>query len=184
MTLGRICPNIKSTYMIIQQTLSRREKIIGMCAVLVMVSMVAFGYTRTMSNVAQASVLSATNIEEQHARRFKALTDTVDALRDHFGLIKVMAVKADIRSIKECLLDAQHVEPRMKEATAAAAYADCEKLFVEAEKEVEKLAADFDALTTYVSTLKQNVEDYEKLVKEAVSVLKEKNESDLEMKHL
>ena len=153
--------------MIVQQTLTRREKIFATFAVLFLVSLVGFGYIKTVASPMQASVLHATAMEKKHIEHFEELRTEFDGLREGIGFIQSLSIKAKIRTIKICFADAQQNKTN-------SSYDDCEKLIVEAQNAIDSLDEAMSNLESQVQSLEKKVNDYGVVVEEALGALQKK----------
>lgn len=153
--------------MIVQQTLTRREKIFATFAVLFLVGLVAFGYIKTVASPLQASVLHASAIEKKNIEHFEELRSEFDGLREGIGFIQSLAIKSKIRAIKVCIADAQ-----LKKSDLS--YEACEKLIVEAQSAIDSHDEALSNLESQVQLLENKVNDYGVVVDEALGALQKK----------
>lgn len=156
--------------MILQQTLSSREKGFATVAVLFLVVLVAFGYVKTISTPLQASILHASEIEKKNVAHFEELTTEFNDIHDDIGYIKSLEIKAKIRSIKACIVDAQKSMASGKKD----AFRDCEIQLDELEHALRLHDDVVIKLETHMQTLERKVNEYGVIVNETLDALKTK----------
>ncbi len=167
--------------MILQQTLTNREKTFATFAVLFLVGLVAFGYVQTVASPLQASVLHANAIEKNNETHYEQLTSEFNKVRESIGVIKSVEIKAKIRSIKACLVDAVAKQSAILKdektpiTSVADAYSSCEVLFVDVENALQENGNAVSSLESQVTELETKVNDYGKVVDQALGALQKKD---------
>ncbi len=156
--------------MILQQTLTSREKGFATFAVLFLVGLVAFGYVKTIASPLAASVLHANAIEKNSIAHYEALTNEFNKIRENIGFIKTIEIKSKIRSVKVCLLDA-----KQNQVSAPDTYSSCEKLLAEVESSLQSNDQAVLNIETQVKTLEKKVTEYGVVVDEALDALQKKD---------
>lgn len=159
--------------MILQQTLTKREKSVGLVAVAFLIGLVIFGYNQTVIIPTQASVLHTEKITQDYTDRYSKLTAEFNEVRENLNSIKEAAVKSKLRSIKSCLLEANQKE------SGKDALERCEKLFAETETAIDAVDSSATEIGASIESLNNNVQAYEHVVEQALSELKKKNEAAL-----
>lgn len=159
--------------MILQQTLSNKEKSLGLVAVIFLIGLVVFGYNQTVIIPTQASVLNTQKITQDYSSRYSKLTNEFHEVRQNLNSIKEAAVKSKLRSIKSCLIQANNKE------SSKAAIERCEKLFTETEIAIDSVVSSSSDIETSVEDLNDILIVYENLVTQALDELKKKNEAAL-----
>lgn len=103
--------------MILQQTLSAREKTFGLLAIFFLIGLVIFGYTQTVIQPAQASVLHTEKIEEEYFGHYQILTHQFDKIRENITLVKATQNDPDgfRNSVKNLELKVNTLEKDVRE---------------------------------------------------------------------